>query len=287
MLVFVKMTWLKALVSKTVAICETADSRPYVLESPTFPGRDDYKTFGKALARVRDKRLYKRYCKTFEEYCRTKFGLSRVRAHQLIKASEVADHLEEHGYILPCERHARELSRVTPVQQLQIWEKLLSQNKNVSAASIRSEMNGDKGLNAEDRVMPNPPILDEKRKRAARRIALHSREPFTAIASFLGVPYGTLYRFISADPQYLRLSKLRNEVIYGLVGKLIDGEFDIAEIEVQGVKHSVFFDHSSSHDLDEQVLKLKNLYREGHRPSNVFRADLPEEYLFMDEHLLG
>ena len=45
---------------------------------------------GKALAKIRDGRLYRETHATFEAYCAERWGWSRVRAHQLIESSEVA-----------------------------------------------------------------------------------------------------------------------------------------------------------------------------------------------------
>ena len=45
---------------------------------------------GGALLSIRDQRLYKEQHATFEDYCRTRWGFSRQRAHQLIAAAEVS-----------------------------------------------------------------------------------------------------------------------------------------------------------------------------------------------------
>ena len=44
---------------------------------------------GIALANIRDGRLYRDTHGTFEDYCRERWGFSRVRAHQMIDAAEV------------------------------------------------------------------------------------------------------------------------------------------------------------------------------------------------------
>ena len=45
---------------------------------------------GAALLRIRDGRLYRETHATFEDYCRERWGMSRIHAHRLIEASEVA-----------------------------------------------------------------------------------------------------------------------------------------------------------------------------------------------------
>jgi hypothetical protein len=45
---------------------------------------------GRALAKIRDERLYRDHHKTFEAYCRGRWGFSRKRAYQLMGAAERA-----------------------------------------------------------------------------------------------------------------------------------------------------------------------------------------------------
>lgn len=48
---------------------------------------------GFALMRIKDQELYRENYKTFEEYCHEKWGFSRPRAYQLMKAYEVHEDL--------------------------------------------------------------------------------------------------------------------------------------------------------------------------------------------------
>jgi len=48
---------------------------------------------GFALMQIRDNRLYREVYGTFEEYCKEKWGMSRPRAYQLIRAAEIKDNL--------------------------------------------------------------------------------------------------------------------------------------------------------------------------------------------------
>lgn len=45
---------------------------------------------GEALMEIRDARLYREGFGSFEDYCRERWSFSRVQAHRLIEASEVA-----------------------------------------------------------------------------------------------------------------------------------------------------------------------------------------------------
>jgi len=48
---------------------------------------------GRALAEIRDNKLYRQTHRTFESFCRDNFDISRPRAYELIDASEVVTEL--------------------------------------------------------------------------------------------------------------------------------------------------------------------------------------------------
>ncbi|MHC5862760.1 hypothetical protein [Nostoc sp.] len=54
---------------------------------------------GKALAQLRDRRLYRSTHKTFEDYCRDRFGHSRQKSNYLIAAADVYENLTTICYI--------------------------------------------------------------------------------------------------------------------------------------------------------------------------------------------
>ncbi|RUT03208.1 hypothetical protein DSM106972_055160 [Dulcicalothrix desertica PCC 7102] len=56
---------------------------------------------GKALRCLRDKKLYRSTHKTFEEYCRKRFGYTRIAAVYKIAAANVVDNLLTNGYQNP------------------------------------------------------------------------------------------------------------------------------------------------------------------------------------------
>jgi site-specific DNA-cytosine methylase len=97
---------------------------------------------GKALKELRDRRLYRSTHKTFEAYCRERFGFSRIAAQYRIAATEVVDNLLTIGYqnsptedllttgspILPStERQVRPLTQLEPAQQRQVWQQAVSE----------------------------------------------------------------------------------------------------------------------------------------------------------------
>ncbi|BAY35666.1 hypothetical protein NIES2107_75780 (plasmid) [Nostoc carneum NIES-2107] len=81
---------------------------------------------GKALMELRDRRLYRSTHRTFEEYCRDRFGYNRSRSYQLIDAAIVVDNLTECPQfvdILPtAEGQIRPLTKLEPQQQQEVWQ---------------------------------------------------------------------------------------------------------------------------------------------------------------------
>ncbi|MBD2309728.1 hypothetical protein H6G17_30380 [Chroococcidiopsis sp. FACHB-1243] len=79
---------------------------------------------GKALAELRERRLYRSTHKTFEAYCRDRFGFTRQAANYLIAGADIFENLTTIGcQILPTnERQVRSLSALEPEQQCQVWQ---------------------------------------------------------------------------------------------------------------------------------------------------------------------
>ncbi|MBD2302824.1 MULTISPECIES: hypothetical protein [unclassified Nostoc] len=92
---------------------------------------------GKALAELRDRRLYRSTHKTFEEYCRDRFGHSRQKSNYLIAASQVYENLTticcqnsevedlttNGTQILPTsEGQVRPMTKLESQQQWEVWQ---------------------------------------------------------------------------------------------------------------------------------------------------------------------
>ncbi|OYE00157.1 hypothetical protein [Nostoc sp. 'Peltigera membranacea cyanobiont' 232] len=82
---------------------------------------------GKALTELRDRRLYRSTHKTFEEYCRDRFGHNRRQSYLLMDAAVIFDNLEQkcdrNDHILPTnEWQVRPLSKLDPDIQPEAWE---------------------------------------------------------------------------------------------------------------------------------------------------------------------
>ncbi|MGF1988836.1 MAG: hypothetical protein RMY62_013340 [Nostoc sp. ZfuVER08] len=94
---------------------------------------------GKALMELRDRRLYRSTHKTFEEYCRDRFGYSRDAAYLKISATTVYENIQKYlptnGRQIPLptsERQVRSLAKaeLEPPQQAHVWEQAVQEAGN-------------------------------------------------------------------------------------------------------------------------------------------------------------
>jgi hypothetical protein len=92
---------------------------------------------GKALAELRDRRLYRSSHRTFEDYCRDRFGHSRQKSNYLIAAADVYENLTticcqnlppenlttNRSQILPTsEGQVRPITKLEPQEQWEVWQ---------------------------------------------------------------------------------------------------------------------------------------------------------------------
>jgi hypothetical protein len=92
---------------------------------------------GKALAELRDRRLYRSSHRTFEDYCRDRFGHSRQKSNYLIAAADVYENLTticcqnlppedlttNGSQILPTsEGQVRPITKLEPQEQWEVWQ---------------------------------------------------------------------------------------------------------------------------------------------------------------------
>jgi hypothetical protein len=98
---------------------------------------------GKALMELRDRRLYRSTHKTFEEYCKDRFGFTHRHVNYLISGAVVVENLmgtngsqiEVQGemgtngsQILPTsERQVRPMVQLKPEQQCVVWQQAVEQ----------------------------------------------------------------------------------------------------------------------------------------------------------------
>ncbi|WP_052672415.1 hypothetical protein [Aliterella atlantica] len=88
---------------------------------------------GTALRELRDRKLYRDTHRTFEDYCKNRFGYHRRHCYQLIDAADVVENLcansaqkksgTSGAHILPTnEYQVRPLTKLEPAQQIMIWQ---------------------------------------------------------------------------------------------------------------------------------------------------------------------
>jgi len=77
---------------------------------------------GNALFTIRDRRLYREEFKTFEDYCRGKWLISKTHANCLIGGSRVVENLTACAVKPTCEYQIRPLTVLEPDQQCEVWE---------------------------------------------------------------------------------------------------------------------------------------------------------------------
>ncbi len=96
--------------------------RLIALESVISKGISSFIEVGNALAEVRDSKLYKSEHKTFEDYCREKWGMSKAYSYRFISSAETASNLSPMGDKPTSERQVRPLTKLdSPAQQQKAW----------------------------------------------------------------------------------------------------------------------------------------------------------------------
>jgi hypothetical protein len=95
---------------------------------------------GSALDRIREGRLYRATHPTFEDYCRTEWGISRVHAHRLIDAAGLVLPIGNSGLPAPAtESVARELLGAPEDERIDLWREVLevAADGKVTAKTVR------------------------------------------------------------------------------------------------------------------------------------------------------
>jgi len=157
---------------------------------------------GNALMAIRDDRLYRAAHGTFEEYCRERWGFERRQAYRLIDAAAVVENLCPMGHIPATERQAREIARVEPAQQREVWQAAVetAPEGKITASHIRSVV--DNLTRGEQQVIKN--LAAEIRTRQTEERREERIEKIQEIASASVEPLSGVGRFpiILADPPW-------------------------------------------------------------------------------------
>ena len=122
------------------------------LESVIDQGLKTFVEVGNALTEIRDKRLYREVFGTFEEYCRDRWGFSRVHAKRLVNAAEVVKNIttEPIGSVPATESQARPLARFAPDDQVAIWQRAVETSNGHQPTGAHVELVARNWLRTDD-----------------------------------------------------------------------------------------------------------------------------------------
>lgn len=95
-------------------------------------GMSTFVEVGKALAEIRDSKLYRDTHKTFQAYVKQRWGHDRNWAYSLIDASGAAENVS-HAIQNPNARQAVELAKAPAEKQAEVWEKVTSEGEPTAA----------------------------------------------------------------------------------------------------------------------------------------------------------
>jgi hypothetical protein len=124
------------------------------LETVIENGMKHFLVVGRALLRIRDSRLYRDTHRTFNDYCRDRWGMTRMRASQLIAAVAVSENVNPGLQI--GEKHLRPLTRLEPEKQREVWQEAVetAPGGKVTAEHVEDVVGRIQGRNANVRQIP-------------------------------------------------------------------------------------------------------------------------------------
>jgi hypothetical protein len=124
-------------------------------------GQKTFIEVGNALATIKEGKLYKAHYKTFEKYCKDKWGYTKSHAYRMIESAQVVENLSpmgdknsKGGVTLPkTEREARPLAQLeTPKEQAKAWAEVVKESEKtgepITAAAVEAVV---------ERHLPPPP----------------------------------------------------------------------------------------------------------------------------------
>jgi hypothetical protein len=100
-------------------------------------GAKAFRVAGEALREIRDRKLYRERHATFEDYCRSRWGMERAHAYRLIAAAGVAECLPLGDSAPASERQVRSLAKIDePAVQAAVWEAAGAAGGKTTAARV-------------------------------------------------------------------------------------------------------------------------------------------------------
>lgn len=144
---------------------ELAESQRLLeLEGIVAQGLDTFVQIGEALLEIRDSRLYRVGYRTFEDYCKTKWRMSKSFAFRKIAAIEVVKNLSPIGDKVPeNESQVRPLTKLTREKQVEAWSKAVEKagGKQPTAKQVKAAVDkvksGEMSLDEAKAALPKEP----------------------------------------------------------------------------------------------------------------------------------
>jgi len=173
------------------------------LELQIAEGEQAFYRQGKPLKTIRDERLYLPYHSNFESYCQDKWDMSKRKANYLIKAAETVDNLKNYFLAdgnncsqipLPTnESQVRELAKLTPEEQIKIWEKIVNKvpnGKGLKAKLVKEAIAEYKKPNSSSDPPTEQVVLTPEAKKISEALSTLSQYKVEQIKQAIFSPEG-------------------------------------------------------------------------------------------------
>ena len=129
-------------------------------ETTIKKGLNTFVEVGQALLEIRDKKLYRIEYKTFEEYCKQKWQISRPRSYQLIEASLAIENVYPGIQMPKNEKEVRPLTSLEPEVQNAVWQETVEKHgENITAKKVQEVANEWKETSQEIKQQKNEGVF--------------------------------------------------------------------------------------------------------------------------------
>ena len=133
-----------------------------------------FKQVAEALVEIRDQRLFRAQYRTFEDYCREKWGMTRRHADRLVLANAVVENLESDQLVskipvaIPVnEAQARPLAALPPKQQVEVARIVAAKTKTPTAKDFTKAVQ----TQVEDEPKPEVKSYNPKKEDAKAKLS--------------------------------------------------------------------------------------------------------------------
>lgn len=137
--------------SPDLSVITTSRGRLDELEKIIASGIHGFYEIGSVLIEIQADKLYKSQYKTFEEYCKQRWGMTRDYAYKQIKATRALDNLYTNGIQKATspltERNLRPLTDLQPEQQRDVWAGLVNSSQVITEKLVKQAVKEYKRVN--------------------------------------------------------------------------------------------------------------------------------------------